>query len=168
MEWTGAVYADAPTVEVSTWIDAPVARVWELASDITVMPACSPELQRVEWLDGSDEPRVGARFVGYNSHPALGEWSTESEIVEYEPQRVIAWAIGDAENPTATWRLSLSPEGTGTRLAQWAQMGPAPSGLSLAIARMPDKEQKIVFNRLREFESGMQCVLEHIKRRAES
>ena len=43
-----------------------------------------------------------------------------------------------------------------------------PSGLSLAIARMPDKEQKIVFNRLREFESGMQCVLEHIKRRAES
>ena len=47
-------------------------------------------------------------------------------------------------------------------------MGPEPSGLSLAIARMPDKEQKIVFNRLREFESGMQCVLAHIKQRAES
>jgi hypothetical protein len=80
----------------------------------------------------------------------------------------MAWAIGDAGNPTATWRLSLSPAGTGTRLAEWAQLGPAPSGLSLAISRMPDKEQKIVFNRLREFESGMQSALAHIKQRAES
>ncbi|MUL63067.1 cyclase [Mycobacterium sp. CBMA 234] len=168
MEWTGAVYADAPTVEVSTWIDAPVERVWELASDINVMPECSPELDRVEWTEGCDKPCVGARFVGYSKHPALGEWSTESEIVEYEPQHVMAWAIGDAKYPTATWRLSLSAEGTGTRLAQWAQMGPAPSGLSIAITQMPDKEQKIVFNRLREFEAGMQAALAHIKQRAES
>ena len=28
------------------------------------------------------------------------------------------------------------------------QMGPAPSGLSVAIESMPDKEQKIVFVRL--------------------
>jgi uncharacterized protein YndB with AHSA1/START domain len=168
MEWTGAVYADAPTVEVSTWIDAPPDKVWALASDIRTMPECSPELERVEWNDGSDQPCVGARFTGYSKHPALGEWSTVSEIVEYEPQRVMAWAIGDASHPTATWRLRLTPEGTGTRLSQWAQMGPAPSGLSIAIAQMPDKEQKIVFNRLREFEAGMQCALEHIKQRAES
>ena len=29
MEWTGAHYADKPTVEVRTWIDAPRDRVWE-------------------------------------------------------------------------------------------------------------------------------------------
>ena len=75
MEWTGAVYADAPTVEVSTWIDAPVARVWELASDITVMPECSSELQRVEWLGDCDAPCLGARFVGHEPPPGYTELS---------------------------------------------------------------------------------------------
>jgi len=38
MEWTGARYADMPTVEVRTWIGAPPARVWELVSDVVLMP----------------------------------------------------------------------------------------------------------------------------------
>jgi len=168
MEWTGARYADAPTVEVSTWIDAAPDRVWELASDITVIADSSTELQRVEWADGCDKPCVGAQFTGHNKHRAIGEWSTRSEITEYEPQRVMAWAVGGAANPAASWRLQLVPEGGGSRLSQWAQLGPAPSGLSMAISAMPDKEQKIVHNRLCEFESGMMATLEHIKRLAES
>lgn len=168
MEWTGAVYADCPTVEVSTWIDAPPDRVWELASDIHVIAESSTELQRVEWTRGCDGPSVGARFTGYNKHPAIGEWSTLSEIVEYTPQRVITWAVGDAENPAATWRLRLVAEGCGSRLSEWAQLGPAPSGLSMAIAALPDKEQKIVHNRLCEFESGMLATLAHIKGKAEN
>ena len=56
----------------------------------------------------------------------------------------------------------------GTELSQRAQLGPARSGLSRAIDEMPDKEQKIVFVRLREFEAGMTSNLEHIKRLAES
>jgi uncharacterized protein YndB with AHSA1/START domain len=167
MEWTGAVYADTPTVEVSTWIDASPERVWKLASDISVIAESSAELQRVEWADGADTPSVGARFTGYNKHPDLGEWSTVSEVVEYEPLKIFAWAVGDPQHPTAVWRLQLTPEGSGTRLSQWAQLGPAPSGLSLAIAAMPDKEQKIVFVRMREFETGMLATLDHLKRKAE-
>lgn len=53
MEWTGARYADKPAVEVRIWIDAAPARVWELVSDIKLMPATSSELQSVEWLDGA-------------------------------------------------------------------------------------------------------------------
>lgn len=167
MEWTGARYADGPTVEVSTWIDASPQRVWEFASDINVIAESSTELQRVEWADGCDKCCAGARFTGHNKHPAIGEWSTTSEIIEYEPQQVITWAVGDAQNPAATWRLRLTSQGSGSRLSQWVQLGPAPSGLSMAIAAMPDKEQKIVHNRLCEFESGMLATLEHIKRLAE-
>lgn len=167
MEWTGAVYADAPIVEVSTWIAAPPQRVWELASDIHVIAESSQELQRVEWADGADAPRLGARFTGYNRHPALGEWSTVSEVVEFEPMRVFGWAVGDPDNPSARWRLSLTADGAGTRLTQWMQLGPAPSGLSMAISAMPEKEQKIVFVRLREFETNMQATLDHLKQRAE-
>lgn len=163
MEWTGARYADTPTVEVRTWIDGSPRRVWELVSDIAVMPSLSQELQSVEWLDGVTEAAVGARFVGRSKHGALGEWATTSEVVECEPERVFAWAVGDPANPTAVWRFRLESKNEGTELSQWMQLGPAPSGLSAAIDRMPDKEQKIVFVRLREFESNMAFTLDQIK-----
>jgi hypothetical protein len=46
-------------------------------------------------------------------------------------------------------------------------MGPARSGLNVAIDAMPDKEAKIVFVRLREHETAMRHNLEEIKSRAE-
>ena len=44
----------------------------------------------------------------------------------------------------------------------------ARSGLSAAIDRMPHKEQKIVHNRLCEWERSIAATLENIKRRAEA
>jgi uncharacterized protein YndB with AHSA1/START domain len=167
MEWTGARYADTPTVEVRTWIDASPQRVWQVVSNVELMPTLSTELQSVEWLDGSTGPAVGARFVGHNKHDALGEWSTTSHVIECEPERVFAWAVDDPTNPTAIWRFRLEPKDGGTELSQWMQMGPGRSGLSLAIDRMPEKEQKIVFVRMREFEKNMQFTLEQIKRLAQ-
>ena len=167
MEWTGARYADKPTVEVPIEIDAPPERVWAIVSDIAVMPGASPELQAVEWLDGRSGPGLEARFAGHNRHEALGEWSTESVIVQYDPPRVFAWAVGDPDEPSAIWRFSLEPQEGGTLLRHWVQVGPGRSGLSYAIDQMPDKEQKIVFVRLREFEAHMGATLAAIKMLAE-
>jgi uncharacterized membrane protein len=168
VEWTGARYADKPTVQVQTWIDASPQRVWALVSDVELMPTMSEELQSVEWLDRATEPVAGARFVGHSKHEALGEWATTSEVIECEPERVLAWAVEDVRNPTAIWRFRLEPKDGGTQLSQWMQMGPARSGLSFAIDRMPDKEQKIVFVRMREFERNMTATLAHIKKLAET
>ena len=167
MEWTGARYTDKPNVEVQTWIDATPSRVWQVVSNVKLMPTMSNELQAVEWLDGADEPSVGARFVGHNKHEALGEWSTTSEVIECDPERAFAWAVENRDNPTAIWRFSLLPKDGGTQLTQWMQLGPGRSGLSIAIERMPEKEQKIVFVRMREFEQNMGVTLEHIKRLVE-
>jgi uncharacterized membrane protein len=167
VEWTGARYADKPTVQVQTWIDAPPRRVWELVSDIELMPSMSAELQSIEWLNGVTAPAIGARFVGHSRHEALGEWATTSEVIEFEPERVLAWAVEDAQNPTAIWRFRLEPKDGGTELSEWMQMGPARSGLSFAIDRMPEKEQKIVFVRMREFEQNITATLQHIKKLAE-
>jgi Polyketide cyclase / dehydrase and lipid transport len=168
VEWTGARYADNPSVEVQTWIDASPRRVWELVSDVGLMPTMSQELQSIEWLDGATEPAVGARFVGHSKHDALGEWATTSHVIECEPERVFAWAVEDPANPTAIWRFRLEPKDGGTELSQWMQIGPARSGLSFAIDRMPEKEQKIVFVRMREFEHNMGFTLRQIKELAES
>jgi uncharacterized membrane protein len=168
MEWTGARYADNPAVEVRIWIDAGPALVWELVSDIRLMPAMSPELQSVEWLDGATGPAPGARFAGRSRHEALGEWESTSRVVEFEPERVFGWAVGDPAEPAAHWRFRLAPKDGGTDLSEWVQMGPGRSGLSVAIDQMPDKEQKIVFVRMREFERNMTVTLDQIKTLAEA
>ncbi|MGW7382747.1 SRPBCC family protein [Streptomyces sp. NPDC054794] len=168
MEWTGARYADTPTVEVTTWIDAPPQRVWELVSDVTLMPGMSGELQSIAWLDGATGAALGARFVGRSKHQAFGEWATTSTVVECEPARVFAWAVEDPDRPSALWRFRLEPKDDGTELSQWMRMGPGRSGLSMAIDTMPDKEQKIVFVRMREFEHNMTATLAHIKQLAEA
>ncbi|MGW2958752.1 SRPBCC family protein [Streptomyces sp. NPDC001220] len=168
MEWTGARYTDKPTVEVRTWIDAPPAKVWALVSDIELMPDMSEELRSVAWLDGAAGPAVGARFVGRSEHEAFGRWETTSQVIECEPEAVLAWAVQDPAEPSAVWRFRLRSEHGGTELSQWMQLGPGRSGLSVAIDQMPDKEQKIVFVRLREFERSITATLAQIKQRAEA
>lgn len=168
MEWTGARYADKPTVEVETFIEASPERIWALVADVEQMPSMSSELQRVEWRDGATGPSVGATFVGYSKHPLLGEWNATSTVLEYDEPRVFTWAIMSGDRPAATWRFTLEPGEGGTTLRQWVQVGPGRSGLSYAIDRMPEKEQKIVFVRLREFEASMTATVAAIKERVES
>ena len=167
MEWTGQVYADTPAVAAQIDIEAPPERVWPLVSDIFLMPGLSGELQEVAWLDGVTGPAVGCRFAGRNANAALGSWETVSTVVECDEPRCFAWVVGDPGHPSTTWRFSLRPDGAGTVLEQWMQMGPGRSGLSLAIDAMPDKEQKIVFVRLRELEGAMKHNLAAIKELAE-
>ncbi len=167
MEWTGQVYADTPSVAARIYIEAPPERVWVLVSDIALMPGLSAELQEVTWLGEATGPAVGHRFTGRNANAYRGTWETVSTIVECDAPRRFTWAVGDPGHPMATWRFTLRPDGAGTVLEQWARMGPARSGLSLAIDAMPDKEQKIVFVRLREWEAGLRHNLAVIKERAE-
>jgi uncharacterized protein YndB with AHSA1/START domain len=167
MEWTGQVYADTPVVAAQIDIEAPPERVWPLVSDILLMPELSGELQEVAWLDGVTGPAVGCRFAGRNANAALGSWETVSTVVECDEPRCFAWVVGDPGHPSTSWRFTLRPGGAGTVLEQWMQMGPARSGLSLAIDAMPDKEAKIVFVRLRELEGAMKHNLAAIKELAE-
>jgi hypothetical protein len=173
MEWTGQVYADCPVAAAEVYIEAPPERVWGMVSDIFLMTELSSELREVAWLDGAPEyqpgegPAVGRQFTGRSAHPAMGEWDTVSTVIQCDPSRCFAWAVGDPAHPGATWRFTLKPEGEGTVLEQWYQMGPARSGLNIAIDAMPDKEAKIVFVRLREHEAAMRHNLETIKSKAE-
>ena len=167
MEWTGQVYADCPVVAARIYIEAPPDRVWALASDIHLMPGLSAELREVAWLDGVTGPAVGCRFTGRNANEYRGTWDTVSTVIECDEPRRFAWAVGDPGHPMATWRFTLRPDGDGTVLEQWVRMGPGRSGLSVAIDAMPDKEQKIVFVRLREWEAGLRRNLAAIKEMAE-
>ena len=93
-------------------------------------------------------PCVGARFRGRNHHAAMGEWETTSFVNRYEPLRAFGWAVTDPDDPSSSWWFELEQEPAGVRLRQGTRMGPAPSGLTIAITAMPDKEERIVARRL--------------------
>lgn len=157
-----------PGVQVYAAVHAPPARVWDLVTDITLMPTFSTELQSVAWADGFDGPGPGAEFLGRNRHPAIGEWTTSSRIVEFDPPRAFAWAVGDPAAPAAVWRFEVLPATDGTRLCYAVRIGPGKSGVTMLIDREPDRATEIVSRRLRQFLAGMQATVAGIKKLAES
>ncbi len=158
---------DEPTATVSAHIAAPPQRVWELVSEISLLPRFSDELQSVEWLDGGSA-RVGARFAGTNVHPMMGTWITRSYIVECDPPRTFAWAVGDPERPAATWCFTVAPTDDGTELRYTACIGPGRSGVTMLVDRQPQRRDEIVANRLAQFERGMTATVAGLKELAES
>ncbi len=157
----------SPATEVSTTIAATPTRVWQLVSDIELMPTLSTELQSVEWLCG-DGPGLGAKFVGRNRHSAMGEWTTQSEVIEWDAPRAFAWAVGGRERPAAIWRFTLTPTDYGTTLTYRVQLGPGTSGVTLLVGREPDRAQMIVAARLRQFDEAMTATVHGIKTLAEA
>jgi hypothetical protein len=162
-------HADRPTAEESIDIAAAPHRVWPLVSDIGFFVGISPELVAVEWSTGhGDRPYAGRQFIGTNSNQYFGTWQTTATVTRCDEGQVFAWTVGDLDEPNSSWRFTLTPAGAGTRLTQWVQLGTGPSGLAIAIARMPDKEERIIANRVRELGAAMRANLEAIKQRAEA
>ena len=158
-------YSEGPTTEVEVTIAASAERVWQLVSDIELPARFSSELKGADWIDG---PGVGARFVGRNEHAALGAWETTSWVTRYDPPRAFAWAVSDPDEPSATWWFTIDDVEGGVVLRQGGRMGPAPSGLSIAIAAMPDKEERIVARRLEEWRANLQATVDGVKALAET
>ena len=161
-------YRDCPTTQADLVITAAPPVVWALVCDIQLPARFSSEFDGGQWLDGAGSPAPGARFTGRNHHPAIGRWETTSTICEYQPGQVLGWAVGDPGWPSARWRFTLAAQADGTRLTQWMQIGPAPSGISMAIEAMPDKESRILHRRLAEHRANMTATLTGIKELAEA
>lgn len=161
-------YRDVPKVEDSTEVAAPPEALWPLVTDLGLLAELSGELQSVRWLDEGERPAVGRRFEGTNRHPAMGEWTVPSQVIACDEPRLFSWAVYDPDDPAAVWGFELTPTSSGTRLRQFAQIGPGWSGLSVAIERMPDKEEKIIERRLAEFRAGIERNLVALREMAET
>jgi uncharacterized protein YndB with AHSA1/START domain len=158
--------ADRPSVEVTALVEASPEAVWELISDVTRLSEWGGECRGAEWVEGSG-PGAGGRFRGLQRRGDM-EWETISVVTKFEPGRTFAWAVNDLDNPAATWGFELSPEGSATRVAYAAVMGPGPSGLTAHIDQHPDREEAIVAARLEEHRRNMTTTLAAIKAVAEA
>ena len=163
------LYADLPTVTVSTDVRASPAMLWPLISDIDLPARFSDEFQGATWVDPSTGPELGARFEGTNRHPAIGEWKVPCVVAVFEPERAFGWDPGGPKSPFTKWRFTLDPiDDDTTTLTFSAQMGFGPSGLTPAIEAMPDREEQIVDRRLEEWRTNMAATIEGIKALAEN
>ncbi|MFV9632097.1 SRPBCC family protein [Mycobacterium neumannii] len=148
----------APVLQAETTINAPVAKVWELVSDLKNMPRWSPQC-RVMKTFGPLQP--GARTINLNRRKLL-MWPTTSRIIEVVPEKKLAFRVN--ENNTV-WSYELEPTETGTRLVETrhAENGVKPVSTMLVNAVMggvPSFERELV--------EGMNETLARIKAAAES
>ena len=160
--------ADGPGVVVEADIKAPAKIVWPFVSDINFGADHSAEFTGARWADGTDGPEVGAKFIGANTHEAIGEWEVDCFVDRYEPERTFGWVTSDADNPGAQWRFELQSIAGATRLRFRVILGPGPSGITGAIEQMPDKEPRIIGRRIGEHRRNMQAVVDAIKVAAEA
>jgi len=159
--------SELPAVEVCRRVAAPPEKVWALVSDITRVGDWGGECVHAEWIDGADGPAVGARFRGQQVGQGRA-WTSVSVVIEAQPGVSFAWAVGDPEFASATWRYQLAADRSGATILRYrAVLGPGPSGLSDAIAQEPEHEDSIIAFRLNEHKRNMAATLQAIKHAAE-
>lgn len=157
-------------LEESVRIAGPVERVWELVTDIDRMTEFSPELVKVEWLDGATGPAVGARFAGKSRIDSF-EWTRNCTITEFRPPHVFAWEVYDGadELPQSRWWFELTPDGDGTLLTQrFAHVPDGRSTVRLMAEAEPDAAEDTIDERAVMLIAGMRRTLEAIRDRSEA
>lgn len=101
----------APLLQAEVDINAPVAKVWALVSDLKRMPQWSPQCRMMKALGPL---RAGTRTVNLNRRNRLF-WPTTSRITEFVPEKKLAFRVN--ENNTI-WSYELEATDTGTRLVE--------------------------------------------------
>ena len=98
--------------EVSLWMDAPPAEVWDLVSDVTRIGEFSPETFEAKWTRGSTGPEVGAFFAGHVKRNGVGPtyWSP-CRVTACEPERVFEFSVGTDAMTVNNWGYRLEAEG---------------------------------------------------------
>ena len=148
----------APLLQAQIDIDAPVATVWALVSDLSRMPQWSPQCRLMKALG---PVRQGTRTINLNRRNKM-YWPTTCVVTEVIPEKKMAFQVN--QNGTI-WSYELEPTDAGTRLVEsrHAENGvTAFSTLSInaMFGGVPNFEQELV--------DGMNASLSRIKAAAES
>lgn len=148
----------APILQAEVDINAPVAKVWDLVSDLKKMPQWSPQCRLMKPIG---QLRQGARTVNINRR-GLMFWPTTCRIVELIPEQKLAFRVN--ENHTV-WSYELEPTEAGTRLIETRHAENGTTAMSNFLVTnlmggVPSFEREMV--------EGMNASLTRIKNAAES
>lgn len=100
---------ETPLLQADITINAPVAKVWALVSDLDNMPKWSPQCRVMKAVGAV---KVGTKTVNLNRRGALF-WPTTSTITAVDPQKKLSFRVN---TNNTQWTYDLEPAGTGTKL----------------------------------------------------
>jgi uncharacterized protein YndB with AHSA1/START domain len=148
----------APLLQAQIDIDAPVAKVWALVSDLSRMPQWSPQCRLMKALGPL---RQGTRTINLNRRNKM-YWPTTCVVTEVIPEKKMAFQVN--QNGTI-WSYELEPTDAGTRLVEsrHAENGVkafATLSVNAMFGGVPNFERELV--------DGMNASLSRIKAAAES
>jgi hypothetical protein len=139
-------------------------RTYRLVSDVVATAAHSGEVLGVEWERRADPelPSVGDRFRARNR---LGEtrWTSTATVVEADPGRRFAFAVGPVDRPTAVWSYDLSTvpgSGVQTAVAYTVELGRGPSMFDGLGHLGPAAYDAVVEQRLDALAASMSVLLD--------
>ena len=101
----------APPLQAQIDIDAPVAKVWALVSDLSRMPQWSPQCRMMKALG---PVRQGTRTINLNRRNHAF-WPTTCTVTEVIPEKKLAFRV-NANN--TIWSYELQPTDGGTRVVE--------------------------------------------------
>jgi len=147
----------APLLHAQIDIDAPVAKVWSLVSDLDRMPQWSPQCRVMKPLGPL---RPGTRTINVNKRGPIF-WPTTCTITDLVPERKVAFKV-NANN--TVWSYELEPTATGTRLTETRNAENGVKAMSTVVVNalfggVPNFEDELV--------AGMNESLAKIKAAAE-
>jgi uncharacterized protein YndB with AHSA1/START domain len=139
-------------------IDAPVAKVWALVSDLSRMPQWSPQCRMMKPLGPL---RQGTRTININRRN-YAFWPTTSTVTEVIPEEKLAFRV-NANN--TIWSYELEPTDGGTRVVETRHTengvkAAANMTVNALFGGVPGFERELV--------GGMKETLSRIKAAAES
>jgi uncharacterized protein YndB with AHSA1/START domain len=148
----------APLLQAQIDIDAPVAKVWALVSDLSRMPQWSPQCRVMKALGPL---RQGTRTINLNRRNKMF-WPTTCVVTEVIPEKKMAFQVN--QNGTI-WSYELEPTDAGTRLVESRH---AENGVTAFSTLSVNAMFGGVPNFERELVDGMNASLSRIKAAAES
>jgi uncharacterized protein YndB with AHSA1/START domain len=148
----------APLLQAHIDIDAPVATVWALVSDLSRMPQWSPQCRVMKALGPL---RQGTRTINLNRRNKMF-WPTTCVVTEVIPEKKMAFQVN--QNGTI-WSYELEPTDAGTRLVESRH---AENGVTAFSTLSVNAMFGGVPNFERELVDGMNASLSRIKAAAES
>jgi uncharacterized protein YndB with AHSA1/START domain len=139
----------------STFIDAPVARVWAALDDIASIEQWNPGVRESRLIGTQPSGDGAARYCDLGGRNYVHE-----EVVAHEPERALTMRITKTNLPfdEADIRFRLQPEGSGTRVtvspAYRLRFGLLGAALDASVVR-------------RTYSRGMAALLAGLKRHVE-
>jgi uncharacterized protein YndB with AHSA1/START domain len=152
----------ARELRAETVVEAPVAHVWALLTDLGQMAEWSPETVRMIPLKPGGL-RVGQWYLGINRRKAV-VWPTRSVVADVTPERRLVW---DTPSSGARWVWELAPDAGDPRRTRVVHRRPVPGALSLGSRIVAPLLLGGTESHADELEAGMAATVAGLKAAAE-